>query len=443
MTVDSSPGLEGPTFVAPKPKVPTGPAATSPTTSRAVNGAADAVEAIGKGELAAIQTVDEVARGEMSMPQIAPDNPEPRPVVVPVPTSEGVDSASPPSNNGAEVPPAAAETSAEVIDPKVDRVGRQRARALIKIKGTQNRVDIYPTLESQNQARAAVDSNTEDIKATLGALKVIKGYASDVPTELAEVSEMYDDISQNVFVTAGGKTYLLSDLEAERAGANEARQKQIDEIITGGTYELSFDEEKFQEASVSKQKETLDQTADRNISDLRGVIDERKANKQPTEAYEAILKGLEIAQGFEGNTRAFFQLAALRRLRGSGLSLDPAGLNQAINGSSEVYNKAQEALIVNALDQGYTPEQAKFIVDTLNRGDFAELKRVGFFSKPGVDRLLFGRQLSNEEMNKLLDLISGDEKRKFGKDQALMVLLMALVGVTQATRQAVMGELRK
>ncbi len=443
MSVDASPGLEGATFVAPK----TGPAAPSSTTSRAVNGAADAVETVGRAELAAIETVNDVANGEWGTPELVPGDPEPRPLVVPIPTEGGTGSASAPANNGAEAPPNAqtappagggeappagvSESSGEERLPYEQRAREvqidQQRDVAFRIIEAANKAGVYETPEAQTSAKITIETSTDDIKATMTTLRITKGDKL-TPEDIRVIEKTYNDLSQNVFVTSGGKTYLLSALEAERTGASEVRQKQIDEIITGGTYELSFDAGKFADAAVS-----------REIDSLKRQIEERKAKGERVETYEEILNVLVTADSFKGKARAFVVDVALKRLWASGLSENPAELDEIISQSAGVVNGAEAEILKHAEFVGFSPKDAKGIAATIREGDFAVLQRIGYFAKPGVGELFFGRELTDAEMAKVLGLLG--EKRKFGKAQALMVLLMALVGVTQATRQAVMGEL--
>lgn len=334
--------------------------------------------------------------------------------------------ASPPttSSNDGEVPSGSTEPHPPEMVGKEnspeEQFGRNVLDAEIEI-GKSLREGKYTDPRQIESAQRIVDKNY-DVKELLTLLN---------DTKESEIAlKAYEQMSQNVFVSIDGKTYSLSALEAEKAGANEARKAQIDEIITRGTYELSFDKGKFQDAALSRETEALQRK-----------IDERRAKGENTKTYEDLLKALKTADEIKGKARAFMVDIALRRLWGSGLTEDPTELGRIINESADSVGQSELEILNHAVLEGYAVDEAKGIVAAIRKGDFALLKKIGYFSKPGVDRLFVGRELSEKEWNEILGLIS--EKKGLGKDEVIMALLMALVGVTQATRQAVMGELKR
>lgn len=323
---------------------------------------------------------------------------------------------------------------AEALEETTASPEQEQRQIAVKIVSHARQKGVFANPQARSAAEFATQNEGQDTKALLAALRIVGAYVSDGSADLPRVANSYNVLSETFEIVSDGNTYKLSDLEIERVNPNttEGRRAEIDKIIAEGL------------KTELTPKEMADQTLGSEIDSLQRQIKERKENKQEIKDYEEILRALKIAQTVEGDGRAFFQISALRRLRASGLSQDPVNLGQAIDGSGEIFAKSQQAIKSNAIDQGYTPEQAELIVDSLRRGDFTDLQRMGFFERPGVDRLIFGKELTDREMAERLALVlPGEAGRKFGKDEGLMILLMALVGVTQATRQAVMGEFRR
>ncbi len=328
---------------------------------------------------------------------------------------------------GEAVMPSVPELSPEQ-QKQEERVNLQRSRAVTIIKRGQE-LGVFTSVQTRSSARDSVESNGEDTKAVLAALRTSGEFAGDDPASLVNIESAYNDLSEVFEITAEGKTYKLSDLEIERVDPKTTpeRKAEIDKIIAEGL------------KPELKPQDLVDLALDSNVSALDRQIKDRKARGENTKTHEDILRTLRVADGFKGKARAFVVDVALKRLSASGLSEDPAGLDEVINGSADLVSQSEAEILKQAIFVGYTPEEAAGIAIKIRKGDFAYLQKIGYFAKPGVDELFFGKELTDAEMAKLLGLLG--EKRKFGKDEALMVLLMALVGVTQATRQAVMGEL--
>lgn len=400
MNPDASPGIEGPTFVAPRDGEsgfggrPVGPDSV----------ASDAVK-------------DAWGTFNPAPPPAFPSNPS---EAGPVPVKEKTDpfsDKSPEERGGMAV-----ATAKNKIKEKLDTGGyddekKRRAETALS----------YDETKPASETSASLKSLLDIVRETRGPN----------PTPGEYYSDLYDELSRNAVVIIGNDVLSLGEFEKARQDAVTAGdQARVDELDKG-IYGFRFEPE-------VKPRDPADQALGQNISALQRQVDERKDRGESTETHEDILRALRIADGFKGKARAFVVKVALNRLIASGLSEDPAGLEGVISGSADSVSQSEADILKQAELVGYTSEQAVLILDSLRKGNFAYLQSVGYFKNPGAKLLFYGEELTDEEMAKHLGLVlPGEEGRKFGKDQALMILLLALVGVSSPTIKAAMGELRR
>ncbi len=291
--------------------------------------------------------------------------------------------------------------------------------ALEMIRIAQNRGDVFTSAESRSSARIAIESGGQDTKAVLAALRVLGYYAKDAPSTLANVRAVNEVISRDFEITVDGNVYKLSDLESERVDpkTDPARKAEIEKIIDEGlTVELT-------------PREAVDQAVGKQIAAL-------EAKKNRSEKEEAILVRLRFAREASGPAGMAFKIGALNELKASGVE----GLDSVINQGAGLEPQAYEAIMKHFELLGHIREEIARILGAISKGQIRSLQEAKILEGSGVDRLFFGRELNEKELQSLMLSVFDENQareiwKKHGKNAAMMILIFIAMGVVPSAKK--------
>jgi len=370
---------------------------------------------------------------------IAPDASAPDQVLGAPPSPSSLESTSALGDSDASAEPL---KPVENMDELRDRVGRERERARLKIEGTLNNSDIFNTPELKAAAQAALDSQTRDIRATLQALGRIKEYVGDVPTELAEVSEMYDSIYNSIQVSGEDEVvHSLAELDAEFATADSSRQAEITAIKEKGAYGYKFNNEQSAEevdtvAVAEIQTKAMDDYETRLLKDIKDKQDkDPNANVSDEQALVDIIRG---ARGYADKPLRDYILGdAIRVLNAHYRDIPGAeGLQVSAEAAAQIEAArlvSRELLLKNMEATGMGRSQAESILELGEGGKTEEmLNNFNVFKYKNVAELITGQKFKNqEEATKFMDKMLGqmkDEKYKKLKGMGWIAILAVVAG---------------
>lgn len=286
---------------------------------------------------------------------------------------------------------------------------------------------IYDTEEKAVVAEAALSSAFEgylDPKTVLSALKMIEGHGMNEDA-LKKISETYNNIARRTFVEFDGKLQRLSDLEAEKATADETRGGEIDKAIAEGVYKTG--------------EQVVDGAIQKEIPILETQVAKALKEKRSTEKESALLARLRHAREAKGEAGILIRLGALKELRSSGV----VGLNDAITLGEATAPSARDLILQRLRDNGQTEANAQLIIQQIEKGDVAALAKAGYLKETGVDVAVYGRHLDDQEMqkmmNEILDMDTRDLFQKYGKDTGAIFLMLLMMGINSEQIKKMFG----
>lgn len=339
------------------------------------------------------------------------------------------------------------EEGPEDMESLRDHVGRQRARALVKIKGTKDNKEIFNTPELESSANSAIESNTSDIKATLEALGGVKDYVADVPGELAEVSEIYDDIHGNTLVDVRGETYSLAELDNEYVTADDARKAQIDEIKSNGTYRFNFspkNSEKDQAAGGSEASgekapltaEELTSEVKTQVSAIENKLKDKSLSEEKKAQLQEQLNDLNASLKLGGEVGNTARLGVINGIK-EGMSPDSdefSRLGDIVSRGEEMKEAHLGLLREEFVRLGLSPTQTEVYMSKISEGRVGEfLQDIRGVASPRLIKLVFGKDVkdSGEARKYVEDLLYDPttmEKLKKRAGQIGLLACLAIIG---------------
>jgi len=94
-------------------------------------------------------------------------------------------------------------------------------------------------------------------------------------------------------------------------------------------------------------------------------------------------------------------------------------------------------------DSGHTEADVQAIMQQIEKGDVAALAKYGYLKETGIEKAVYGRELSDQEMKKMMDEILNMDTRnlfqKYGKDAGLIFLMFLYMGMTSEQIKKMFG----
>src|SRR3989344_93239 len=367
---------------------------------------------------------------EPETPELKEPSPEPAPITDEVP--EVVDiplpEAEPPAETTPPIEPEGGEptrierfrgmTHGEKIAAfsEVARIEIQAAKA----KG------IYTEQDKAKDADIAIYRNgvdsSQNIKTLLNSLKEIKD--SDI------AASAYQKLAAETSVVFGEERLVLSDLEEKLKTASDEEKARIEEILNNGKYEFTI---------VADAERMINESLEREIPVLEKKIKEASKTKKSSEKEQALLARLRHAREARGEAGILIRLGALKELRASGA----VGLDDAIALGEQTAPSARDLISQRLRDSGHTEADVQAIMQQIEKGDVAALAKYGYLKETGIEKAVYGRELSDQEMKKMMDEILNMDTRnlfqKYGKDAGLIFLMLLYMGMTSEQIKKMFG----
>lgn len=260
--------------------------------------------------------------------------------------------------------------------------------------------------------------SSESLRATLHCLKAIGG---------DEAVETRDNIAKYVSIKFEEKFYSPDEWQEKLAQATPEEKARLE---GEGLYGFVFPEEsKKAEAETTQSvegKSPEDRIITKQLSLLEGKIKTvLQKGGRPTEEQQQLIGALRLAKEAKGEAGVLIKEKALRELKQSGVF----GLENTIESLSEEVSIARDKLFSNLKGQGWSEGGINGFIEAVRTGNVEGMIREGKFPEAkGLDKLFFGRELKDEELQRLLD----PEKKKNWPRNALLfaLLISAITSVT-------------
>lgn len=363
----------------------------------------------------AVLTAEDTEEVSIDSKGIAPQSPPTPPETVSTPIASTPESDSSPESvpTSAEIPPVVAKFNGLLTDA-------------VRVLSQKKDASAFADPDKQAKAEQAISFSTRDgqtpenLRSIFDSLSFLQSSVSD-QTELAELSRIYDGLSENVTILFEGKLYLLKDLRHESADPKTGveMQNQIKKVMSEGEYAFDYDPAgSIVYSALEQQAASLDQA----ISKLQEA-------GHDTSTQEALLLKLRTALNAKGAARGLFAQAALKAAQEAGAK----GLENVMPYAAEVASQSEIQLAAGLVGTGLTEQQAREAIGQINSGDIQGLIKSGVLKREGAEELIFGEKLSQEKMGQMLKAFMTEEQartffQKYGKEASLLLLLLSLMG---------------
>lgn len=160
------------------------------------------------------------------------------------------------------------------------------------------------------------------------------------------------------------------------------------------------------------------------------LLEEIKKEGRANERQEHLLDSLRVAKEANGEAGAILKAKALQQLKREGVF----GVSDAEQRLSEQVPIAKAKLFDHLKTQGWSDGNIAEFINVFQTGQLETAIRKGNFPNvEGLDKLLFGRKMTEEQLKNLLD---PEDKKNLGGSLLLLLLLLA-VGSTEVVKQVV------
>src|SRR3989344_461619 len=212
--------------------------------------------------------------------------------------------------------------------------------------------------------------------------------------------------------------------------ASDEEKARIEEILNNGRYEFTI---------VADAERMINESLEREIPVLEKKIKEASKTKKSSEKEQALLARLRHAREARGEAGILIRLGALKELRASGA----VGLDDAIALGEQTAPSARDLISQRLRDSGHTEADVQAIMQQIEKGDVAALAKYGYLKETGIEKAVYGRELSDQEMKKMMDEILNMDTRnlfqKYGKDAGLIFLMLLYMGMTSEQIKKMFG----
>jgi hypothetical protein len=266
--------------------------------------------------------------------------------------------------------------------------------------------------ETKPQADKAIlyqggDVNTdssESLRATLHCLNLIGG---------DEANKTYGKITQYLNVQYDKNLYSPDEWQEKLAQATPEEKVRLE---SEGLFGFVFPEEDEKSGAETTQSAKEELPVDKIITEKLSFLEKKG---RLTEGEQQLIGKLRLAKEARGEAGVLIKASALRDLKTSGV----VGLDNEIENLEGQALIASNKLTEHLKEQGWSEDNIKGFIDGVSQGNIENMIKEGKFPKvEGLDRLFFGRELNDEELQRLLD---PEKKKKWSKDALLIVLLMS------------------
>ena len=187
---------------------------------------------------------------------------------------------------------------------------------------------------------------------------------------------------------------------------------------------------------TAEQAQEPNKSADDIISEklslLEGKIKEaQKEGGRLSKEQQELLGILRLAKEANGEVGALLKEKALQSLKANGV----LGIDNVIQSLSQQVKAAEGKLFEHLQNQNWSEEEISEFRSLVNEGQLEKIVKEGKFSEvKDLDKLLFGRKMTEEQLKKLLD---PEDKKGLKGGSLLIALLFLLLGSMELAKQAV------
>lgn len=293
----------------------------------------------------------------------------------------------------------------------------ETGRAIINL-GIQRRMFDSPKALGEATSALSEVSSPESVRALVRSLKAI-----DPTGERTG----YKFISERVLVTGpDGEIYSLSEIDAELEdpAIKPERKKQLKDARDSGGYEVSHNiKERKQLADGVKAAEAALEIR------LQGLSNR---DKKFAELNNLLVK-LRLSKQMRGNVGAMISTAVLRELNNKGI-VQADTVRGALEAGAVLDGLGRVEVEAHLKSRGVDDAVAQNMLNDISAGRLNSLAKNPSMARAEIDILLFGREISEDQIFKALSSVTDPEKaqsimRKGLKTGGLLALWAALMGV--------------
>lgn len=331
--------------------------------------------------------------------------------------------------------------------PKEEAANRLReAKGIIAENLKNGAFDKNP--QKKDQAQTAIEytgtdqpsdqETTKGIKAMVGSLEELRAIdtrAEQSYLEFLKYITVQSGEGDNVeFYSLQGWKKKLDAIQNDTSLSEEDRSHKIESLETKARYGFLLQKEGIQ--TEGQQKSAEDRLIDDSIGKIKEEIESLRASGQDLRGKDALLAHLELANNAKGELGIFFKTEAFRELKTSGIErINGEEIDRELEELNPRLKRAEDTLRAHLERCSISKDQQKQLMDIVQTGDIEKLITNEHFDKiKGLDQLIFGKEMSESELMKLL---STREKalhllRGYGKKGLMGILLALLLGAVQA-----------
>lgn len=261
--------------------------------------------------------------------------------------------------------------------------------------------------------------SSDGLRANIDVLETIGDEASG--TALGE-------ITPHVRISLGDEVHSFNEWEKKLASTTDPIERA--NLKEKGKYFFEFPEETSGATSEAKEK-TLDQVFDEQERKIQERIQEAKGKKEDTSKDEAFLAKIRLVREARGNIGEYFKQRLLVDFAAAGEDF----LEELINDTNEKATAGKEELVKFLAEKNLKQNEIAEIVG----GNLDSLVQSGIYKKlEGLDELIFGRKMTEDEVGKLLSGIMdknkvisflAEHKKDIGVGIGGLILLIIMAGM--------------
>lgn len=264
---------------------------------------------------------------------------------------------------------------------------------------------------------------SDSVKATIEVLEAVK-------TEDPEMQRILDETVPNLRIKVVNEdgTDNRYTLEEWRQKLEASTPEERARFESEGLYGFQFPKEKTQESVGPAREKSTGEVIAVQALQLEAEIVAAKAEGKNTNNQKQLLTTLRLAEQANGEVGVLLKAKALQDLKASGVG----GLEELIQRVEGQRPGAEQRLMEHLKASGLSEEEiASFVGLTGKEGLDKMIAKGAISGIEGLDKLIFGRELSEEELDKILDNHLGPEEKKsylgYGKKTGLALLLLLLL----------------
>jgi len=224
----------------------------------------------------------------------------------------------------------------------------------------------------------------------------------------------------------------LKVIESDSSLSEEKKRENLEQLKQEARCGFLTEKEQAQDTQEKPQEKSAEDIISQQLSSLEKQLEAiKKEGRRTTGEQQQLIDLLRLAKEANGEVGALLKEKALQSLKANGA----LGIDNTMQSLSQQVEVAKNKLYEHLKNQNWSEEEISKFGSIVDKGQLEKMVREGKFPKvEGLDKLLFGREMTEEQLKKLLD----PEGKKGLKGGSLLIALLILaLGSMELAKQVI------